>query len=219
MRPILHLLALLAFILPAQARAQDANRPSPGFVRVRLVTSAGAIVLALDARRAPKTTANFLAYVDDGRFDGIDFYRAARKKVAPRFGFIQGGIRTDARRILPGSVPLERTDRTGLRHLDGTISMARGANPDSAAGNFSIMVGPMPSLDAEGQYPGYAAFGRVVAGMDVVKRILALPTGGGSGPMKGQMILKPVTILRTERLDGTPKPTGGVKPWLIGVAR
>lgn len=219
MRPILHLLTLLAFILPAQAQAQDANRPSPGFVRVRLVTSAGAIVLALDARRAPKTTANFLAYVDDGRFDGIDFYRAARKKVAPRFGFIQGGIRTDARRILPGSVPLERTDRTGIKHLDGTISMARGANPDSAAGNFSIMVGPMPSLDAEGQYPGYAAFGHVVAGMDVVKRILALPTGGGSGPMKGQMILKPVTILRAERLDGTPKPTGGVKPWLIGVAR
>ncbi|HWK36898.1 peptidylprolyl isomerase [Sphingomonas sp.] len=221
MRIPLVLIALLALVAAPSVpgAAQTGKRPVPGLVRVRLVTSAGAIVVALDARRAPKTTANFLAYVDDGRFDGTDFYRAARKKVAPKFGFIQGGIRTDARRILPGSVPMERTDRTGIRHLDGTISMARGANPDSAAGNFSIMVGATPSLDAAGPYPGYAAFGHVVAGMDVVQRILAQPTGGGSGPMKGQMILKPVTLIRAERLDGTPRPTGRVKPWLIGAPK
>lgn len=213
MRAFLSLLAMLS-ALPAAAQTVA---PTRGFIRVRLVTSAGAITVALDAKRAPKTTANFLAYVDDGRFDGTSFYRAARKKVAPKYGFIQGGIRTEARRILPGSVPLERTDVTGIHHLDGTISMARGANPDSAAGNFSIMVGGMPSLDAKPGAPGYAAFGKVVGGMDVVQRILALPTGGGEGPMRGQMILKRVTLIRAERLDGTPRPTGGPKPWLLNL--
>lgn len=206
---------LLCFVLLFASPTAAQTGPVPGFVRVRLVTSAGAIVVALDARRAPRTTANFMAYVDDGRFDGTSFYRAARKKVAPKYGFIQGGIRTEARRILPGSVPLERTDMTGIHHLDGTISMARGANPDSAAGNFSIMVGGMPSLDARPGNPGYAAFGKVVAGMDVVQRILAMPTGGGEGPMRGQMILQKVTLIRAERLDGTAKPTGGPKPWLL----
>lgn len=194
------LLALLAFPQTASAQA---------LVRVRLVTSLGAVVVALDAGRAPRTTANFLAYVDDGRLDGTEFYRAARIKADPKRGFVQGGIGTDARRMLP-SVPLEQTRRTGIKHMDATISMAHGANPDSATGNFSIMVGPAPSLDAN-----YAAFGRVVSGMEVVKRMLALPTGGGRDAMKGQMILKPVKIMRAERLDGTPKPTGKVKPWKI----
>ena len=211
---ILFALALLA--LPSFASAQ--NRPVLGQVRVRIVTSAGPIVLALDARRAPKTTASFLAYVDDGRFDGTLFYRATRRKADPAHGFIQGGVGTDARRVLP-SPPLEPTNRTGLRHLDGTVSMAHGANPDSATGNFSIMVGPNPSLDARGTYRGYAAFGHVVAGMETVKRILALPTGGGRDAMRGQMILNPVRILRAERLDGVPRPTGGVKPWLLGLPK
>jgi peptidyl-prolyl cis-trans isomerase A (cyclophilin A) len=221
----LALLALVALAAPGQtqtakrpvATPAPAAKPAAGIVRVRLVTSAGAITVALDTRRAPKTAANFLTYVDDGRFEGTSFYRAARKKIAPEFGFIQAGIRTDARRILRGSVPMERTDRTGIKHLDATISMARGADPDSAAGNFIITVGATPSLDAAGPYPGYAAFGRVVGGMDTVRRILALPTGGGSGPMKGQMIFQTVTLIRAERLDGTPHPTGGVKPWLINI--
>ena len=191
--------------------------PAPGdLVRVRIVTSAGPIVLALDARRAPKTTANFLAYVDDGRFDGTSFYRAARRKNQPTLGFIQGGIGMDARRMLV-PVPLEPTDRTGLRHVVGTVSMAHGPNPDSANGNFSIMVADTPSLDAHGKDRGFAAFGHVVSGMDVVRRILALPSGGGGDVMRGEIILKPVTILRAERLDGTPHPSGQVKPWLLGI--
>ena len=188
---------------------------APGNVRVRLVTSAGTIVLALDARRAPKTVANFLAYVDDGRLDGTDFYRAARRKADPRLGFIQGGIGTDARRMLP-PLALEPTDKTGIKHLDGTISMAHGANENLANANFSIMVGANPSLDAGPGKRGFAAFGRVVSGMDVVRRILALPSGGGRDAMKGQMILSPIKILRAERLDGVARPTGRVKPWLIG---
>ncbi|UZK67234.1 peptidylprolyl isomerase [Sphingomonas sp. M1-B02] len=207
--------ALLAFLLLAPASAAAQNRPIPGMVRVRIDTSEGQIMLALDARRAPRTTANFLAYVDDGRLDGTNFYRSARRKTDPRLGFVQGGVGTDARRILP-SPPLEPTNRTGIRHTDGAVSMAHGSNPDSATGNFSIMVGDNPSLDARGASRGYAAFGRVIAGMATVRKILAKPNGGGRGPMRGQMILpKPVTILRAVRLDGAPKPTGRVKPWLL----
>jgi peptidyl-prolyl cis-trans isomerase A (cyclophilin A) len=208
MRILIVVLALFGLAVPAHAQT----------VRVRLNTSAGAIVLALDARRAPKTVANFLAYVDDGRLDGTEFYRAARRKASPKFGFVQGGIATDARRMLP-PLPLEPTNLTGIRHTDGTVSMAHGIDPDSANGNFSIMVGDNPSLDARGSFRGFAAFGRVVSGMDVVRRILAMATGGGREAMRGQMILKPVRILSAQRLDGAARPTGRVKPWLIGVQR
>ena len=203
-------LILPALLLTAAAPKQ------PDIVRVRLVTSAGAITLALDAKRAPLTVANFMRYVDDGRLEGTEFYRAARRKGDPKSGLVQGGIGTDARRILP-SVRLERTDRTGLRHLDGTISMAHGLDPDSAAGNFSIMVGANPGLDASRTSPGFAAFGRVIGGMDVVRTMLAMPTGGGRGVMRGQMLLRPVRIVRAERLNGTPRPTGRPKPWLIAL--
>ncbi len=209
MRFLLACLAALLTLVPAAAQP---------VVRVRIVTSAGNIVLALDAAHAPKTVANFMAYVDDGRLEGTQFYRSARRKADPKLGFIQGGIGTDARRMLP-SLPLEQTNVTGLRHIDGAVSMAHGPNPDSATGNFSIMVGANPSLDAHGGDRGFAAFGHVVQGMDVVKRILAMPTGGGRDAMRGQMILQPVKILRAERLDGKPRPTGSVKPWLIGAGR
>ena len=194
--------------IPAPARAPIAR---PGIVRVRLVTTAGPIVIGVDTRHAPATSANFLAYVDDKRFDGISFYRAARSRLAPQFGFIQGGIRTDARRILP-TFKHEPTTQTGIRHLDGTISMARRMDPNSAGGNFFICVGPVPAMDAKPGFIGYAAFGHVVAGMPLVKRILAQPTGGGMG---GQLLLRPLTVLRAERLDGVAKPTGLPKPWLI----
>lgn len=212
---IRRLMSLAALLLLAAA---PAGQPIPGYVRVRLVTAMGPIVVALDARRAPRTTANFLTYVDDGRLDGTHFYRSARRKdVAghdqPGLGFIQGGIDTDARRSLD-PVPIERTDRTGIRHLAGTISMAHGPSPDSATGNFSIMLAPTPALDAHGAYAGYAAFGHVVEGMAVVKRILAVPTGGGFDAMKGQLILAPIPIVRAERLDGTPHPSGRFKIWL-----
>ncbi|KQM36225.1 peptidylprolyl isomerase [Sphingomonas sp. Leaf10] len=212
------LLALLLLAFAAPASAQSATRATPGYVRVRFDTSAGPIIVALDVKRTPATSRNFLAYVDDGRFDGTVFYRSARRKADPSLGFVQGGIRTDARRILP-PFPHERTDKTGVRHVDGAISMARRPEPNSAGGNFVLLVGAMPSMDAKGDFLGYAAFGRVVGGMPTVKRILAKPTGGGSDAMKGQMILDPIRIVRARRLDGTPKPTGGPKPWLIDVRR
>lgn len=211
-------LLLILALVPGPVLSAPANRPTPGYTRVAIETSLGAIIVATDDRRAPRTSANFLTYVDDGRFDGVTFYRAARRKSDPRLGLIQGGIDTDARRSLP-PVRHEATSRTGIRHLDATLSMARPNRPDSAMGNFFITVGPTPNMDARGDHIGYAAFGHVVAGMDVVKRILAVPTCCGSGPMRGQMIVKPVTIIRARRLDGTPRPTRGVKPWLIGLNR
>lgn len=204
--------AALALLVATPAIPQTG--PRPGIVRVRLDTGAGPILLALDARHAPATTANFLKYVDDGRFDGTTFYRAARSKADPTKGFVQAGIRTDARRILP-PFPFEPTSKTGIRHLDATISMARADNPDSAGGNFVLTIGPTPQMNSRPGYAGYAAFGRVVGGMELVKRILALPSGGGFDAMKGQMILRPLQIRRAVRLDGKPKPTGLPKVWQL----
>ncbi|MEO5866354.1 MAG: peptidylprolyl isomerase [Sphingomonas sp.] len=212
------LAAVAALALAAPTLAQRADQPSLGFIRVRLDTAAGPIILALDAKHAPRTTANFLAYVDDGRLDGTAFYRAARNKYAPKAGFVEGGIGSDRRRSLD-PVALEPTNITGLRHIGATVSMARDAAPNSATGDFSLLVGPSPQLDARAGKPGYAAFGRVVAGMDTVKRILAAATAGGSGAMKGEMIVRPVTIGRAQRIDGTPHPTGGPKPWLFTFRR
>lgn len=203
-------LALMA-AAAAPAAPRSAGKHAPALVHVRLDTAAGPIVLALDARHAPRTVANFMAYVDDGRFDGITFYRSARRRAVPTMGFVQGGIGTDARRILP-PFPLETTNKTGIRHTDGTISMARRADPASAGGNFFITVGPIPTMDAHGSEPGYAAFGHVVSGMDTVRRILAAPTGGGMG---GQMLQHEIRIVRAVRLDGKAKPTSLPRPWLM----
>lgn len=178
-----------------------APAPRPATVRVSLETSEGAIVLELEAERAPVTTANFLRYVDGKRLDGVAIYRAT--KVAPDFGLIQGGVRGDAKRVLP-PIAHEPTSVTGLSHVDGTISMARAA-PGSASGDFFITVGAMPSLDADPSQPGdnlgFAAFGHVAEGMDVVRRILDSPTSPteGEGAMKGQILAVPVRILAARR--------------------
>lgn len=204
-------LLLLALVSAFPAAAQRADRATPGYVRVRLETAVGNVILALDAKRAPETTANFMRYVDDGRFDGISFYRVARSKQAPQHGFVQSGIRTDARRFLD-MIPHESTAKTGIKHLDMTISMARRGPPGSANGNWFIAVGPMPWMDYRKDNPGYAAFGRVVGGQATVKRILAEPVGQA---MNGTLLLKPVYVKRAVRLDGKPQPTGRPRPWLI----
>lgn len=215
-RPFLALFAFASIFTTTAAFAQSATRETPGYIRVRLETNIGNIVLALDAKRAPKTVRNFMIYVDDGRLDDTSFYRAFRRKDDPKSGFVQGGIDTIARRVYFPTVELEPTDKTGLKHLDGTISMARHKDPNSGTGNFSIQIGANPTLDARPGYPGYAAFGQVVAGMDVIKRILARDTCCGRGVMFGQMIKDRVVIKRAVRLDGKAKLSGAVKPWLLG---
>ena len=217
-RTVLAFIAFASIFTTAAAFAQSAKRATPGYVRVRLETNIGNIVLALDAKRAPKTVANFMIYVDDGRLDDTSFYRAFRRKDDPKSGFVQGGIDTIARRVYFPTVELEPTNKTGLKHLDGTISMARHKEPNSGTGNFSIQIGANPTLDARPGYPGYAAFGQVVAGMDIIKRILARDTCCGRGVMFGQMIKDRVIIKRAVRLDGKAKPSGAIKPWLIGKA-
>jgi peptidyl-prolyl cis-trans isomerase A (cyclophilin A) len=182
------------------AAAEAPPMPLPDLVRVRLDTEAGPILLALDAKRAPVTAANFVRYVDQHRFDGTFFYRAARTKGAAGRGFVQGGIRHSARKAFP-PIGHEPTTRTGLKHVDGTVSMARAA-PVGAMGDFFIIVGgAMPAMDAHEGEPGFAAFGRVEQGMDVVRKIMAAPTvaNAGRGPMRGQMIEKPVRIISARR--------------------
>lgn len=210
--------AVIALLLLTSTSSSSGAAPAsePPIVRVRLETSAGPIVLALDARRAPQTVTAFLRYVDDGRLDGTDFYRASRSKERVGDGFIQGGIGTNPRRKLPAT-PFEGTDKTGLHHVDGAVSMARGDSVDIATCNFTLLVGPLPWLDARPGSPGYSVFGRVAEGMPVVKRILAQPTGGGVGPMRGQMLYQPVRIIRAVRLNGAAKPTGRPKTWLIAL--
>jgi peptidyl-prolyl cis-trans isomerase A (cyclophilin A) len=185
---------------PALIPAPEA--PLPDLVRIRLDTEAGPILLALDAKRAPVTTANFVRYAEQKRFDGTFFYRASRTKGAPGRGFVQGGIRHSARRSLP-PIAHEPTSRTGIRHADGIVSMARAA-PAGAMGDFFIIVGgAMPAMDSKPGAPGFAAFGRVEEGMDVVRALLAAPTvpNAGRGSMRGQMIAKPVRIVAARRVD------------------
>jgi len=200
--PVLAQTAVPPVPAPVQAQAPAAT-PKPATVRVALQTSAGPIVLELEKERAPVTTANFLRYVDQKRFDGTSFYRAT--KVAEGYGLIQGGVRNDPKRVLP-PIAHEPTSRTGLSHVDGAISMARAA-PGSATADFFITVGAMPSMDADPKQPGdnlgFAAFGRVIEGMEVVRRILDAPTSPteGEGAMKGQMIAAPVQIIAARRAE------------------
>lgn len=184
----------------AAAPEAKASEPLPDVVRVRLETAEGPITLDLDARRAPITAKNFVRYVEAGRFDETSFYRAARTKGDEQEGFIQGGIRRSYRRMFP-PIAHEPTSETGLRHEAGTISMAY-REPGYAMGDFFITTKAMPGMDAKPGEPGFAAFGKVVEGLDTVRKILAAPTDeGGSGAMKGQMITEPVKIIAARRVE------------------
>jgi peptidyl-prolyl cis-trans isomerase A (cyclophilin A) len=199
--------AVLSLALAAPAAAQDAPAP-PATDLVVLETALGDITLAIESERAPVTAASFLRYVDEHRLDGTVFYRAMRLDWGDQpNGLIQGGTQNDPNRVLPPIVH-EATSQTGLSHTAGAISMARYA-PGTATGDFSIMVSNQPSLDAdpkgktEDARAGFAVFGHVVSGMDVVRRIFAEQTDPekGEGWMKGQMLAQPVTILRARRVE------------------
>jgi peptidyl-prolyl cis-trans isomerase A (cyclophilin A) len=181
----------------ADVAASAESQPLPDTMRVRLDTDAGPIVVELDAKHAPVTAANFVRYVREGRFDGTTFYRAARTKGQEDRGFIQGGIRRNYKRMLP-PIAHEPTTKTGLRHELGTISMARSDEGAGATGDFFITLSRQPAMDASVGKPGYAAFGKVVDGLDAARRILAAPTvpNAGRGAMRGQMLVRPVRIVR-----------------------
>ena len=180
--------------------ATQALAPKENLVPVAIDTGLGRIVVGIDRGRAPITAANFLHYVDTHRLDGENFYRAMH---AYGGGLIQAGVRSDVRKLYP-PIPDEPTSKTGLHNVTGAISMARGA-PGSATADFFIMVSDMTGLDA-GNNPadpdGFAVFGHVIEGMDVVKKIFDAPVSAtlGEGVMKGQMLDPPVKIIKAERL-------------------
>ena len=171
--------------------------------KATLVTSLGSIELELAADKAPISAANFLAYVDQKRLDGSGFYRAV--KLAPDLssGLIQGGLQGEPAKVLPPIVH-EPTTKTGLKHVNGTISFARDA-PGTATCDFFICVDDQPSLDADptqpGDNPGFAAFGHVTTGMEVVKKVLGSPVSPtkGEGTMKGEMLEPTIQILTARR--------------------
>ena len=170
---------------------------------VELVTGLGVVKLRLSAA-APLTTANFLRYVDSGRLAGATFYRAARAPGTTDVGLIEGGLQNDPAKLYP-PVRHESTTMTRLAHIDGTISMARDG-PGTATADFFICCGPAPYLDAHPEAPGdnlgYAAFGQVTEGMDLLRTILGSPTGAPArNPvMQGQMLDAPVKITRAGRV-------------------
>jgi peptidyl-prolyl cis-trans isomerase A (cyclophilin A) len=184
--------------------AWPALAQSPGAdVTVDIQTGAGLIIVELYGSKAPITAANFLRYVDAHRFDGASFYRAARTPGDPTDGLIEGGLQNHPAKLFP-PIRHESTLQTGLKHKDGTISMARAAL-GTAAGDFFICAGDASYLDANpaatGDNAGYAAFGQVTEGMDVVRAILVGPTTDKAPipEMKGQMLDPPVPILKVRR--------------------
>ncbi|MBI2689645.1 MAG: peptidylprolyl isomerase [Acidobacteria bacterium] len=166
--------------------------------KVALETALGPIVVEIDTLAAPVTAANFLRYVDAGAYEGGQFHRTVTPDNQPdneiRIGVIQGSARKGAAEY--GPIPLERTSKTGIPHLNGTISMAR-TGADSATNQFFLCVGDQPELDfggrrnADGQ--GFAAFGRLVAGWLVLRQIQMSPAAG-------QELQPPVSIVRARRL-------------------
>lgn len=179
-RHTLGLLALSALLTLPLAHAQT----SP---KVTFETSMGTVVVQLDPAKAPKTVSNFLQYVNDGHYNGTVFHR-----VIPNF-MVQGGGFTPDNRQKPTRAPIAIESNNGLKNKRGTIAMARTMDPNSATAQFFINVVDNEFLNYRApttQGYGYAVFGHVVSGMDVVDKIRATPTGVQDRP------LTPVTILK-----------------------
>ena len=169
-------------------------------IRVRVETPLGNIEAEIDSAKAPRTAANFLKYVDAGAFTNGRFHRTVRADNQPndsvRIAVIQASVDTGAARRDQQPIALERTSETGLEHLDGTLSMAR-AGPDTATSSFFICIGSQPALDFGGHRnldgQGFAAFGRVTKGMDVVKKFQM-------SAADAQRLTPPIAITRIVRM-------------------
>ena len=177
---------------------------------VLIETTMGDITVSIETERAPVTAANFLRYVDEDRFDGTHFYRAMHLDWGePPNGLLQGGTQMDPDRVLD-PIAHEPTSQTGLSHTNGALSMAR-YDPGTATGDFSIMIKDQTGLDADPTSSdpnlqlGFAVFGYVVDGMNVVRAIHAVPPDPekGEGWMKGQLLAEPVEIVDMRRVEAT----------------
>lgn len=197
---------ILAALLAAAAAPALAQAPATppavaakaDLVRVAIETEKGRIVVALDRAHAPLTVANFLAYVDKGYLDGQPFYRAMPLTGG---GLIQGGSRDGAKQLPP--IAVETTTKTGLKNKAGSIVMANGG-PLATRSDFFILTVDVPTFNATATDIGFAPFGTVTEGMDVVQAIFASPRSPtkGAGAMKGQMLEPVVKMLKVTRLKG-----------------
>lgn len=197
----------LALVLSAVVAATALVSTQSKSIRVRVQTELGDIVLEVDPVKAPGTTANFLKYVDAGHYDGGTFHRTVKMDNQPespvKIEVIQAGVNPDHAKSGFPAIPLERTSVTGLLHKDGVVSMARGA-PDSATSGWFICINDQPSLDFGGARnpdgQGFAAFGRVVSGMDVVRKIQAAPSSTTrTTNTEAQRLTPPIKILKVTR--------------------
>jgi peptidyl-prolyl cis-trans isomerase A (cyclophilin A) len=175
-----------------------------GVVQVAIRTAKGVITIDLYAAKAPITVKNFLRYVDAKRLDGASFYRASHVPNAPDHGLVEGGLRGDPKKVFK-PIAHESTATTGLTHKDGTVSMAR-RGPGTATADFFVVVGDQPGFDADptgqGDKDGFAAFGQVTSGMEVVHAIFEqkVSATAGVGAMKGEMLSPPVPIVSVRRV-------------------
>lgn len=189
----------------AQVETATAPIPVPATVKVRMQTTLGPILLLVEKERAPITAANFLRYVDQKRLDGITFYRAVKIGDTGEYGFAQAGVKSDPKRLLK-PIAHEPTTVTGLSHVNGAISMARLA-PGTATAEFFMVLGDLKAMDANpqasGDNLGYAVFGRIIEGMEVLRTIIDQPRSqtAGVGVMKGQMLEKEIKILTVRRVE------------------
>ena len=189
------------WIIPAAAKPRAAPTSAPVLVRVLLETEKGEIELEIDSTHAPITAKNFLRYVDGAYYDGGRFHRTVRADNQPndsvKIAVIQAGISSSAIGDGFPAIPLERTTTTGLHHIDGAISMARAQVLNSARSDFFICVGAQPALDSGGKRAvdrqGFAVFGRVVRGMDVVRAINA-------SNATAQTLTPPIGIRKARRI-------------------
>ncbi len=197
----MHRRTVLTGLAAASATPAFAQTATPGIVRVTMTTGEGPLLLDLLADKAPLTVANFLRYVDAGRYNGGEIYRGMAVSSNPLMGLVQGGAKP-GKPIPP--VAHEPTTQTGLKHVDGTVSLARYA-PGTGTSDFFICVGDAGYLDANpaatGDNAGFAAFGQVVEGMDIIKRTLVMPKSqkADSPAMVGQMLATYVKILSAKR--------------------
>jgi len=189
-------------VAPAASPAPTA-KPNP---KVRVETTEGAFVVELYPDKAPITVAHYLKYVDRGLFAGASCFRASKPKdyAGNDYGLVQCGQKDPAKKLPP--IAHESTIKTGLTHgKDGVISMGRFA-PGTAQADWSIMLGDMSYLDADKKNPagnpGFAAFGQVVEGLEVIRKIIVMPTdpNKGEGAMKGEILVKPVRITKVSRV-------------------
>lgn len=195
---------LAAGVVACTTAALGARVPvqNPSLVRVLIETELGEIEVELDLANAPVTTENFLRYLDAGRYNGGGFNRSVRLDNQARddvlIEVIQAGPNPEFRRRGFPPIELERTRDTGLKHLDGTLSMARGG-PDTASSGFFICINDQPSLDFGGDRnddgQGFAAFGHVIRGMDVVRKIHQSPTG------ERENLTPSIVIVRMSRIE------------------